>query len=1123
MHEFYVSIEGTEYPAFCYNHESWLDTPCAKKHDRFKKSGTVLSADTNKMCVFLDCFYGMYDFSDEVRAKFPNKSEQDLVNEYVNSDIPFLDNWSRTVYNAWVQTFVWVGKADPSKFEHILEDTDIGKQQRLVIAKEYANVMSKKTGKTTSDWGSDWTLETEWTIRVKEIVAPDGYLIDSDEWQELELHQGEKLAEFVFTDTGYPEIEILKLDRETGKPLANCSFNVAINGVDIGKHVTGEDGKVKITYEEYRRFLGDINGNVLSFDGWAVTVTELEMPDKYNKDRQEGSTGGDGYTITQHLQPQQKLMKFVFKDTHYRDLQVTKLDQHEGWPLYGAKFRLQCVKPDSPLEGSVYDKTVPTGTDGIAYFPDLPNGTYVLTEIKAPNGYDQPGKWSGGEIQGTKEGVNEVTIIVTSDSPRVIEVVCENEPKSGFQLLKVDADTLQPIPGVLFEFTPVAPLTGPPVQAMTDENGLITYENLVAQGVKEGTYIAVEKSAPKPYRVDPTPHTIEVINSHQATHITLTNYADGMLNIVKIDSVTGEPLAGAYFKIETAGGTHVADVGPTGRNGYVSWAGFEPGGSYKVTEIRSPEGHIIDPTPQTFTVPEDVSGWTHTLFFGNAPLSNMWLRKVDAETGLGLKGAIFKITTGDGTIIRQNAETDEGGYIRLNGLNPGTYIAEETKAPVGYILDPTPHVIVLRTGHTEIVKIENRQPGGLRIRKVDSATGDPLEGAEFQLYDINDTPIGGVVKTGIDGYATWNNLEKGQYQVEEVKAPNGYIRDTHKRKIEVKDFVTTQYEWKNSQEATITVYKRDGDTLVPLGGAKFEIRDMDGGVVQTLTTDLTGSATSSRLPLGWYRVVETEAPKGYTLNSDEHLVEVKEGTPVTVEHLDWSDKVLIVHKRDAVTKQPLTGAWFELQTIDGKLVQEQFGTDASGVCVTKALEPGKYYLVETKAPEGYVLNEDKILIEIEEGKSTSVTVDNIPQSVIAIYKTDGHTGEPLMGVEFTIYDKHNKALEIIKTDITGWAYSKIMDPGDYVVKETQTIQGYTIDKTVHHVEMEEGKNFLLNIKNMPDTSLKIVKIDSVTKKPLAGARFELRYDTGHGDCTYIGEYVTDEYGKVNPYVSLKTA
>lgn len=294
------------------------------------------------------------------------------------------------------------------------------------------------------------------------------------------------------------------------------------------------------------------------------------MPDKYNKDRQEGSTGGDGYTITQHLQPQQKMMKFLFKDHEYRDIKVTKLDAETGWPLAGATFNLHCVAADSPLSpGNISDRQLTTDSKGWVTFVDVPNGTYELSEIKAPNGYEEDPVWSTGD-----KG-NKTTIIVTSDSDPVIELTAKNEPKSGFRLLKIDADTRQPIPGVVFEFTPVAPLTGSPFQAMTDENGVITIENLnIGQGgngVKEGTYIAVEKSAPKPYRVDSTPHTIEVRNGHDATQITLNNYADGMLNILKIDSVTGEPLAGAYFKIESAGGTHIADVGPTGRNGYVSF------------------------------------------------------------------------------------------------------------------------------------------------------------------------------------------------------------------------------------------------------------------------------------------------------------------------------------------------------------------------------------------------------------------------------------------------------------------------------------------------------------------------------------------------------------------------
>jgi len=64
----------------------------------------------------------------------------------------------------------------------------------------------------------------EFVIEVREIRAPDGYLIDDPEWQEQTLRKGETLKDFVFTDTEYPEIEITKIDRETGKGPANTTF-----------------------------------------------------------------------------------------------------------------------------------------------------------------------------------------------------------------------------------------------------------------------------------------------------------------------------------------------------------------------------------------------------------------------------------------------------------------------------------------------------------------------------------------------------------------------------------------------------------------------------------------------------------------------------------------------------------------------------------------------------------------------------------------------------------------------------------------------------------------------------------------------------------------------------------
>lgn len=929
-----------------------------------------------------------------------------------------------------------------------------------------------------------------WTIQAREVTPPEGYLLDSNDWKTAELKAGQSLATLVFEDTPYPEILIAKRDRETKEYLPGCTFDIKIDGTEFAvQKTTGDDGLIHITHEDYGRFLSDIDK---SANGWTVTVTEVTPPDKYNKDKQDAT--GD-YTQTAQLAFGQSVVEFEFLDTSYRKIKVTKRDADTNWPLAGATFNLHCVSAENKDAGNIADRQLTTDPTGFVIFEDVPNGTYELTESTPPNGYE-----SNNEKK---------TIVVTSGSDPVIEFEYKNEPKSGITIYKKDAVTEQPIEGAVFLIEPLSPLTDPSFERTADENGIIVLEDLPA-----GSYRITEQYVPEPYVVDAEPQVISINDQHDAYPVTFYNYAKGMLYIQKLDGVTSEPLAGAYFDIHTAGGTFVATVGPTGPNGYVTYSGLKPGGSYVVKEIRAPLGHELDPTPQAFEVSETDSGKIYTLIFDNMPKANLWLRKVDRETGVGLEGAVFTIRKISGEIVKQNAVTDHAGFIKVNNLEAGAYTAVEEKAPAGYILDSTEHIIHLRNDDTEVILIENVKPGSLSVRKVDASTKEPLAGAQFQLYSIDDAPIGQPKTSGLDGYVRWTDLEEGFYQVEEVAAPEGYERSTEIKKLEVKAFESVEYEWPNNQNTTITVVKRDAETLEPLGGAVFEIRDMNNAVVTSVTTGLDGSATTGRLDLGWYKVVEVKAPAGYALNSKEHLVEVKADTPVLVEVSNVSLKGIIIHKYDAVTKDALPGAWFELQTIDGKVVQKEFCTDESGTATTIPVAPGQYYLVETKAPDGYVLSEEKILIEVEEGASPTINVSNLPQSVIQIYKTDAVTGAPLSGVEFEIARSDGSVLETVFTDLNGWAYSQVVEPGEFLVREIRQATGYVLDPTVHRVTVSEGENAILRLTNAPDTSLHITKVDADTREVLAGAVFELSYDLGHGDCTYIGTYTSDEYGKI---------
>ena len=933
------------------------------------------------------------------------------------------------------------------------------------------------------------------SVKVTELKAPDGYLVDEPNWQELLIRRGQKEVNFTFSDTMYPSIIIIKRDRETQALLPNTEFTVAIDGVQIGNYKTDENGQIKIDYETYKHYLNEENhGN------WVVSVTETKVPDKYNLDNQPESVGGSGTTVTQTLRYGQSLLPFEFEDTHFRDLRVRKVDAQTNYPLEGATFTLHCVEAANQKSGSVADRVGTTDGDGYFTFKDLPNGTYELYESSAPMGYSEDGVWADDGKTGKK------TVVITSDSDRTLEFEYKNEPQTGFLIRKIDSVTKQPIPNVRFKITPLEPLTSPSWEAVTDDNGVIVRESL-----PEGSYRIEEISTVQGYVLNMEPQILQVKNQHDAYTVTFENNQTNMLNILKLDSETGQPLPGAQFSIDLANGSHVAAV-TTGIYGYANLADLKPG-NYIVKEIKAPDGHLIDPNPQTFEVPADSSGRTYTLTFYNTPRSNLFLRKYDAITNIGLAGARFKIWKGSGEVVTEDAYTDEQGFIQINDLAEGTYFIQETQAPSGYILNTEVYSIHLENRQTKTVEIPNTKRGGVSVRKIDANTKQPLRGAEFQLAAFDGTVIGTAV-SGADGYARWPNVEPGRYVLTETAAPEGYQISQKPMNIKVEEFASAEIEWPNNQKSSLTIIKRDAETNELLAGATFEIRSMSGKIIGTVITDSTGTAVSGLLEAGLYKVVETKAPDGHLLNEEEFTVEIKENEQNEIEIRDVRERNLVILKIDANTKKPLPGAVIEIKTVDNKLIGS-FETDQSGTITTPTLKPGHYKATEIKAPDGYILDSTPHPFEVKAGQENRLTIENTPETVIQIQKTDAITGDPLQDVEFEIQDSNGKTVEFVTTDKTGWAHSSSLPYGRYQVRETKAPAGYTLSQQVYPVDLEKGKNAVLNIENAPDTTLIITKVDIETRKGLAGAEFELKYDKGNGDCTYIGTYTTDEQGMIH--------
>ena len=225
------------------------------------------------------------------------------------------------------------------------------------------------------------------------------------------------------------------------------------------------------------------------------------------------------------------------------------------------------------------------------------------------------------------------------------------------------------------------------------------------------------------------PETVYITGKEQdVITVEFENYSDGGLIIRKLDSETKQPLAGAEFKVTTANGTVVDNYGgtvssngiyTTDTSGQIHITGIEAGTTLVVTETKAPDGYVLETMSQTVTINKsDVQ----TLTFYNEPDSGLLITKLDKRTGDALYGAVFKITTDEGTVVGNSNgryTTDRNGQIHLTGLATDTYIVTEVTAPEGYSLDTTPQTIKLKSGETSELTFYNEAVGGIRITKVD--------------------------------------------------------------------------------------------------------------------------------------------------------------------------------------------------------------------------------------------------------------------------------------------------------------------------------------------------------------------------------------------------------------------
>ncbi|MBD0694501.1 SpaA isopeptide-forming pilin-related protein [Streptomyces sp. CBMA123] len=624
---------------------------------------------------------------------------------------------------------------------------------------------------------------------------------------------------------------------------------------------------------------------------------------------------------------------------------VTKVDSAGSQPLAGATFQLW--RETNGVAGLQTTGTTPdtkvgapctTGADGVCSAGDLPLGTYYWQETAAPPGYDLPSPPVTTVVLDTN-GQNVPVTVADTKSP-VVET-------ASTSVTKVDAAGSQPLAGAVFQLwretngvpglqtTGANPDTAVGSPCTTPASGVCS-----ATGLPLGTYYWQETAAPPGYDLPGLNVTEVVLNTNgQNVAVTVADTATAAptagTTVTKVDSGTGQPLAGAVFQLwretngvaglQTSGANPDTAVGSpctTPASGVCSADGL-PLGTYYWQEVSAPNGYEL-PDLNVTTVVLDTNGQTVAVTVQDtrtvAPTGATSVTKVDSGTGQPLAGAVFQLwretngvaglqSTGANpdTAVGSPCTTPASGVCSADGLPLGTYYWQETAAPAGYDL-PSPPVttVVLDTnGQNVPVTVQDTKTvtpiGSTSVTKVDADTGRPLAGAVFQLWrETNgvpglqttganpDTAVGSPCVTSDTGVCSADNLALGTYYWQETAAPPGYdlpsppvttvVLDTNGQNVPV----TVQDTKTAGQTGSTTVTKVDAETGRPLAGAVFQLWRETNGVpgLQTTganpdtavgspcVTSATGVCSADNLPLGTYYWQEVIAPPGYQLPED---------------------------------------------------------------------------------------------------------------------------------------------------------------------------------------------------------------------------------------------------------------
>lgn len=988
------------------------------------------------------------------------------------------------------------------------------------------------------------------TLYFKETKAPKGFLIN-DEVRSITLDSEDSYTETISDMPGNDPITLL-LKKQTADGhgsgdtrLEGAEYTVKYYDIlsDIDPAIAGNEAKYTWIFRTNERgyiFLAD-NYLVTGSDGLVKDISGKYTLPLGTITLQE-TKAPEGYLLNDTVYVAQTVL-----DSGNNTVRTTNLPTDDNaaqeTPYEGTisiqKFlggsTVKTSEPDAEFEiyltsAGSYDaapeesrQTITTDANGYAITKRLPYGTYTVHQTKGNNKY---------------YFVDDMEITISENNANYHKILEDSPIEFYIKMVKKDADTGNTVnvAGTTFELyddngskISFNIMTSSGMQTIdsftTDENGCV----YTAEKLLKGNYTLVETKAPDGYVLDSTPVQFTVsedtYTADGEAEFILVEKSDkavtGQLTVTKVGEVLDEYKGGLYVNPDEKGFTY--------REGSLSGAKFEV---YAAEDIYTADNQ------------KDTAG-----------NRNKHYSKGELVTTL--------VTGTDGKATATN-------------LPLGKYKVVEVEAPDGFVLNPDEQVVTLVyvDDKTPVVNealtfSNDRQKVELSVSKLDSETRKPVAGAEFGLYAAKDiVNADGKVIVSKDtllekSVSDSNGLIQfvkdyplGSYYAKEIKAPAGYASND-----EVIDF-TAAYQGQNVKSVKLSAEflnspthfeftKTDITNGSELTGATLTVLDKNGNVVDTWTSDAREAHVIKRLVVGeTYTLREEYAPYGYLKATDIQFTVKDTGE---VQHVNMKDEVargsIVVTKDGEIVsdatirkeywnnfvfnflKRNLSGVTFDVYakedilSVDGlNTVYYKAGdkistivTDEQGIARIDNLPCGKYYLIETKTIDGFILDNTPIEADISYiDQNTNVVyagmnVTNERQKVqISVIKTDSETKKVLEGAVFGLFTKKDivnadgkvivNADTQIEKAVTGKdgkvTFTSDLPLGQYYVKELEAPAGYVkSDKVIDVDATYKGDNVKVieleaAFENIP-IKVEFSKTDITGEKELPGAKLSV--------------------------------